>query len=238
MPKRAFWARASTETCVKRTQLFCTTFQKIVHLYHPLLRVCSHIFPIIPLLDSGKAVRICFPNALLDLNYDTSLTVRGAAEIILQHHQIFRLPRDMAFIIDRCHAWNVICNTRSNMIHPLNSPNTVPAMKDLLHDWVSWRSKKKGKNYKPKKNSSCTPNNAQYYSVPLLQYYKARLQYHEILPSITVILQCCSVLPCTTKYYSSTTLYYKDLLRTTKYYKVPAQVLQRTTPYYKVLLQY
>ena len=61
MPKRAFWARASTETCVKRTQLFCTTFQKIVHLYHPLLRVCSHIFPIIPLLDSGKLFEFASP---------------------------------------------------------------------------------------------------------------------------------------------------------------------------------
>ena len=61
MPKRVLWARASTETCVKRTQLFCTTFQKIVHLYHPLLRVCSHIFPIIPLLDSGKLFEFVSP---------------------------------------------------------------------------------------------------------------------------------------------------------------------------------
>ena len=41
---------------------------------------------------------------------------------------------------------------------------------------------------------------------------------------------------CTTKYYSSTTLYYKVLLRTAKYYTPP--VLQSTTAYYKVLLQY
>ena len=70
----------------------------------------------------GKAVRICFPNALLDSNYDTSLTVREQQK---SSSNITSLPREMAFIIDRCHAWNVICNTRSNMIHPVNSPNTI-----------------------------------------------------------------------------------------------------------------
>ena len=57
-----------------------------------------------------------------------------------------------------------------------------------------------------------------YYKV-LLQYYfdKVLLQYHSVLQSTT------PVLPCTTKYYSSTTLYYKVLLQN-------HSVLQSITP--------
>ena len=105
-----------------------------------------------------------------------------------------------------------------------------------------------------------------YYKV-LLQYYKVLLKYHSV-PQSTVLLQYYSVLQSTTpvllwlpstapvlqsttpvllctKYYSSTTLYYKVLLQycsvlqsttplllcTTKYYS-------STTLYYKGLLQY
>ena len=91
-------------------------------------------------------------------------------------------------------------------------------------------------------------------------YYKVLPQYYSVLQSTTPVLLC------TTKYYSSTTLqYYNVLLCTTKYCKVLLQcysVLQSTTPvllcttkyysvlqsttryyssttlYYKVLLQY
>ena len=71
-------------------------------------------------------------------------------------------------------------------------------------------------------------------------YYKVLPQYYSVLQSTTPVLLC------TTKYYSSTTLqYYNVLLCTTKYYKVLLQyysvlqsttpVLQRTTLYYQVL---
>ena len=46
---------------MKRTWLLCTKLCKIVHLYHPLLRVCSHIFPIMPMLDSGKLLEFACP---------------------------------------------------------------------------------------------------------------------------------------------------------------------------------
>ena len=78
----------------------------------------------------------------------------------------------------------------------------------------------------------------------------ATLPTHQTVPSTTpyykVLKSAAPVLFCATKYYSSTTLYYKVLLqkatpvlqsaspvllRTTKYYC-------STTPYYKVLLQY
>ena len=127
---------------------------------------------------------------------------------------------------------------------------------------------------------STTPVLILYYKV-LLQYYSVLesttpvlLQYYPVLQSTTpILLQYYSVLQsttpvllCTTKYYSSTSLYYKVLLQyysvlhrttpvllcTTKYYSSTNSVLQSTTPvllcitqiytsttlYYKVLLQY
>ena len=92
----------------------------------------------------------------------------------------------------------------------------------------------------------------QYYSVLQCNtpvYYKMPLQYYSVLQSATkyysVLHGTTPVLLCTTKYYSSTTLYYQVLLQyysvlqsttpvllcTTKYYS-------STTLYYKVLLQY
>ena len=65
----------------------------------------------------------------------------------------------------------------------------------------------------------------------LLRTTKVLLQYYSELQSTTPVLYSVlqgttPVLLCTTKYYSSTTLYYKVLLCTTKYH--PA--LQSTTP--------
>ena len=56
-----FRAGTSTKTGVKRTWLVSTKLPKIGHLYHPLLRVWSHIFPIIPMLDSGKLFEFACP---------------------------------------------------------------------------------------------------------------------------------------------------------------------------------
>ena len=91
----------------------------------------------------------------------------------------------------------------------------------------------------------------------VVRWFVVLLRYYSVLQSTTpALLQYYSnVLLRTTKYYSSTTLYYKVLLQyyasTTLYYKVLLQyysvlqsttlyypVLQRTTLYYKVLRQY
>ena len=62
-PEKAAFSkvRTSTKTVVKRTRLLCTKLPKIDPVYHPLLRVCSHIFPIIPMLDSGKLFEVACP---------------------------------------------------------------------------------------------------------------------------------------------------------------------------------
>ena len=72
---------------------------------------------------------------LIRITYATLFTMRGAAEMSLQHHQILRLPRKVTLIIDPLHTWNVIYNARSNKCHCPNSPNTAPATKNESHDW-------------------------------------------------------------------------------------------------------
>ena len=88
----------------------------------------------------------------------------------------------------------------------------------------------------------CTKVLLQYYKV-LLQYYSVLLQYYSVLQSTTpVLLRTTKYYPSTTKYYSvlqsttpvlqSTTLHNKVILQ--YYYKV---LYSSTTPYYRALLR-
>ena len=72
---------------------------------------------------------------LIFLTYETSFTMRGGTDLILQHHQMLRLPRKMTRIIYPRDIWNVISNARSNKHHPPTSPNTAPATQNDSHDW-------------------------------------------------------------------------------------------------------
>ena len=53
--------------------------------------------------------------------------MRGVTSVIVQTHQILRLPRKKNLMIDPCHTWNAIYNAWSNKCHCPNSPNTAPA---------------------------------------------------------------------------------------------------------------
>ena len=64
------------------------------------------------------------------VTHETLFAMRGATSVIVQLHQILRLPRKMNLMIDPWHKWNVIYNARSNMRHSPNSPNTAPATKN------------------------------------------------------------------------------------------------------------
>ena len=82
--------------------------------------------------------------------------------------------------------------------------------------------------YSPQVLRSTTPVLILYYEV-LLQYYSVlQLYYKQLLQYYSVLQSTTPVLLRTTKYYSSTT----------PYYKVPLQYYCITTLYYKVLLQY
>ena len=74
---------------------------------------------------------------LMSVTHDTSFTMRGATDLILQHHQMLRLPRKMTRIIYPRDIWNVIYNARRNRHHPPTSPNTAPATQNDSHDWSS-----------------------------------------------------------------------------------------------------
>ena len=69
------------------------------------------------------------------ITHETLFTMRGVTSVIVQTHQILRLPRKMNLIIDPCHTWNALYNARSNKCHCPNSPNTAPATKNESHDW-------------------------------------------------------------------------------------------------------
>ena len=72
---------------------------------------------------------------LILVTHEMLFTMRGATSVIVQTHQILRLPRKMNLMIDPCHTWNAIYNARSNKCHCPNSPNTAPATKNESHDW-------------------------------------------------------------------------------------------------------
>ena len=72
---------------------------------------------------------------LILVTHETLFTMRGVTRVIVQTHQILRLPRKMNLMIDPCHTWNAIYNARSNKCHCPNSPNTAPATKNESHDW-------------------------------------------------------------------------------------------------------
>ena len=72
---------------------------------------------------------------LILVTHETLFTMRRVTSVIVQTHQILRLPRKMNLMIDPCHTWNAIYNAQSNKCHCPNSPNTAPATKNESHDW-------------------------------------------------------------------------------------------------------
>ena len=139
--------------------LFCTTkyYSSTTLYYKVLLQYYSHDWSASPMklyLQCAEQQR-CFYKItdccachgkwlswLIRITYETLVTMRGATEMSLQHHQLLRLPRKVTLIIDPLHTWNVIYNARSNMCHSPNSPNTAPATKSNTHHWYSSHMKR------------------------------------------------------------------------------------------------
>ena len=67
---------------------------------------------------------------LIIITYETLFTMRGAAGVTIQPHQILRLSRRKTRILSPHHIWNVIYSARSNRCHDPTSPNTSPATKN------------------------------------------------------------------------------------------------------------
>ena len=62
--------------------------------------------------------------------------------LLVQDHQIVRLPRKITLMIDVRHIRNVIYNARSNRCHPPTWPNTAPATQNDSHEWCPSRMKR------------------------------------------------------------------------------------------------
>ena len=88
------------------------------------------------------------------VTYETSFTMCGTTGIILQLHQILRLPRKMNPMIDPHQIWNVIYNARSNKRHPPTAPNTAPATQNDSHDWSASHMKRHFQCAEPAKSPS------------------------------------------------------------------------------------
>ena len=68
--------------------------------------------------------------------------MRGVTSVIVQTHQILRLPRKMNLMIDPWHKWNVSYNARSKRDASPTSPNTAPATQNDAHHWLSSHMKR------------------------------------------------------------------------------------------------
>ena len=69
---------------------------------------------------------------LILVTHETLFTMRGVTTVIVQTHQILRLPRKMNLMIDPCHTWNAIYNARSNQILRLPRKMTVMILSWLI----------------------------------------------------------------------------------------------------------
>ena len=77
---------------------------------------------------------------LILVTYETSFTMRRATRLILQLHQILRLPRKLNLMIYPPHIWNVIYNARTTnvtrQVHQiLRLPRKMNLMIDPRHIW-------------------------------------------------------------------------------------------------------
>ena len=199
-----------------------------------------HIWNVIYNARSNRGVSPTSPNtapATQNDSHETSFTLRGVTEVFLQHHRILRLPHKMTLMIDPHDIWNVIYNARSNRCHPPTSPNTAPATKNDSLTFHRNFSKTAEASFTMRDRSENDPTMIQEWNrhsatrLATEATFRARRE-HFVLKNTTFrapatiphFTKCCTCLKkwrlnftkyCTTKYYSSTTLYYKVRSSTT-----------------------
>ena len=131
--------------------LLCTTkyYSSTTLYYKVLLQYHSHDWSASPMklyLQCAEQQR-CFSNITeccachakwlswsILFTHETLFTMRGVTSVIVQTHQMLRLPREITLMIKPLRTWNGIYNARSNKCHCPNSQNTAPATKK----WFPW----------------------------------------------------------------------------------------------------
>ena len=127
---------------------------------------------------------------LIRITYETLVTMRGAKEMSLQHHQILRLPRKVTLIIDPLHTWNVIYNARSNMRGATNVivqnhqilrlPRKMNRMIDPRHTWNAIYNARSNKCHCPNSPNTApaTKNESHDWSLTQMKRYLQCAEQH------------------------------------------------------------
>ena len=121
--------RGATGVTLQRHHILCLPRKM------PLMMDACHIWNVIYNARSNRCHtkycachEKCFSSLIL-VTCETSFTMGGATGVILQRHQILRLPWKMILMTDPLHTWNASYNAASTRCHPPTSPDTVPATK-------------------------------------------------------------------------------------------------------------
>ena len=125
---------------LRTTQYYSSTtlylYYKILLQYYSLLQSTTPVLlQYYSVLQSATPYYKVLCTPYWKVLHEMSFTMRGTTNVIVQPHQILRLPRKMILMIDPRHIWNVIYNARSNRGYPPTSPNAAPATKNDSHDW-------------------------------------------------------------------------------------------------------
>ena len=169
--------------------LVCTTkyYSSITLYYKVLLQYYS-------VLQSSTPVLVCN-------------TMRRATGLILQPHQILRLPRKMTLMIDVRHTWHVIYNAQSNRSHPPTSPSAAPATQNDSHHlsrdiWNVIYNARRNRHDPPTSPNTApaTQNDSHDWSS---SHIKRHLQCAEQQISSSNITKCCA---CHAKWLASSIL--------------------------------
>ena len=121
----------------------------------------------------------------------------GATGVILQLHQILRLPGKMTLMMEAYLKWNVQYNARSNRSHPPTSPDTAPATKNDVDDGALSRMKRRSNRSRPPTSpniASATKNDSHDWSSSHMKRYLQCAEQHWLPSNITKYCACNEIL--------------------------------------------
>ena len=132
--------------------------------------------------------------------HETLFTMRGLTRVIVQTHQILRLPRKMNRMIDPCHTWNAIYNARSRGVTSvivqthqiLRLPQKMNLMIDPCHTWNAIYNARSNKCHCPNSPNTApaTKNESHDWSLSHMKRYLQCAEQHVSLPKLTEYCAC------------------------------------------------
>ena len=124
--------QSTTPVLLRTTKYYSSTtsyYKVLVQYYFVLQSTSPELLRTTKYYSSTTKWLAC----LIIITYETSFTMRRAAGVTIQPHQILRLSRRKTHLLNHHYIWDLIYNARSNRCHDPTSPNTAPVMqKDSL----------------------------------------------------------------------------------------------------------